>query len=370
MPSCTQSRKIPSQSSAWTCQSRASEESKRCKNAIAPERALWLRLGAWKSIPRRRAALRCQLCRTRRQSVRASLASFGSWARCQRTRREKAMRLRSWRAVAIRRFVRGGGDGRKRVRRGLIPEFARRRSVSTVDAGLGDYVRRRRPRRTPFYVVCHSARAWHGHGWMGGGAVACPWFGQGPAGMSGFRPRTRTRATRERGAPHVSRDRLRPARWSARGSAGPRGAGGRRSRRDGDTLDGRYRDLLWARRKDVLWLGTLLGEEVGEPRPHDAEMIRVVYLARWPKVLSTWVPASIEHAITMCGAVDLRTVYLRPEIAPAPRTCCVVTPLLREFVLHVVACGMLRARSTPTPTGRATRRSRASWRPRRSRSPI
>ena len=63
----------------------------------------------------------------------------------------------------------------------------------SVDASLGDCVRRRRPWRAPFHVVCHSARAWHDHGWMGGGEVACPWFGQCPAGVSGFRPRARTR---------------------------------------------------------------------------------------------------------------------------------------------------------------------------------
>jgi AraC-like DNA-binding protein len=64
-----------------------------------------------------------------------------------------------------------------------------------------------------------------------------------------------------------------------------------------------------------------------------------------PPQRAVWVPADCEHAITMCGPVDLRTVYLHPDLVREARSVSVlsITPLVRELVLHVVAKGMLRA---------------------------
>jgi AraC-like DNA-binding protein len=63
-----------------------------------------------------------------------------------------------------------------------------------------------------------------------------------------------------------------------------------------------------------------------------------------PPQRAAWVPAGTEHAIAMCGPVDLRTLYFRADFSNVPRACSVmqVTPLLRELVLHVVSVGLLR----------------------------
>lgn len=63
-----------------------------------------------------------------------------------------------------------------------------------------------------------------------------------------------------------------------------------------------------------------------------------------PTHRAVWIPARIPHTITMSGMVSMRTLYLRPRLAPAlPRTCCVVNvlPLLRELILHACAVATL-----------------------------
>jgi AraC-like DNA-binding protein/quercetin dioxygenase-like cupin family protein len=55
-----------------------------------------------------------------------------------------------------------------------------------------------------------------------------------------------------------------------------------------------------------------------------------------PTHRAVWIPAGIAHTVAMSGAVAMRTLYLKPKIAPAlPRACCVinVTPLLGELIL-------------------------------------
>lgn len=61
-------------------------------------------------------------------------------------------------------------------------------------------------------------------------------------------------------------------------------------------------------------------------------------LGSWvvPPHRALWVPAETEHAIRMCSAVAMRTVYVRPDAAAFADACCVlaVSPLLRELILR------------------------------------
>lgn len=64
-----------------------------------------------------------------------------------------------------------------------------------------------------------------------------------------------------------------------------------------------------------------------------------------PPLRAIWVPASARHQLDAMGEVALRTLYLRPDVAPSfAAGCCVVhvPPLLRELVLHIVSLGVLR----------------------------
>jgi len=69
---------------------------------------------------------------------------------------------------------------------------------------------------------------------------------------------------------------------------------------------------------------------------------------RWliPPQFAFWIPARTEHSIRMCGAVSMRTLYLRPGLAPGlPADFMViqVSPLLRELIVEAVSTGRLRA---------------------------
>jgi AraC-like DNA-binding protein len=68
-----------------------------------------------------------------------------------------------------------------------------------------------------------------------------------------------------------------------------------------------------------------------------------------PPHFAIWIPARTLHKIRMPGAVSMRTLYLRPGVAPSlPRRCTVlqVTPLLRELIVEAVRLGQLRRRNT------------------------
>jgi AraC-like DNA-binding protein len=63
-----------------------------------------------------------------------------------------------------------------------------------------------------------------------------------------------------------------------------------------------------------------------------------------PTHRAVWVPASVEHAIEMSGAVSMRTLYLSRRLpASFPDKCQVVTlsPFLSALVLHIVQLGGL-----------------------------
>jgi AraC-like DNA-binding protein len=67
-----------------------------------------------------------------------------------------------------------------------------------------------------------------------------------------------------------------------------------------------------------------------------------------PPHFAIWIPARTPHNIRMPGAVSMRTLYLRPGLAPRlPGVCTVlqVAPLLRELVVEAVRIGQLRWRN-------------------------
>ncbi len=64
---------------------------------------------------------------------------------------------------------------------------------------------------------------------------------------------------------------------------------------------------------------------------------------RW----AIWAPAGVRHSIRFAGAAELRTLYLRADVASClPAECAVmaVSPVLRELVLKCVELGMLDER--------------------------
>jgi len=63
--------------------------------------------------------------------------------------------------------------------------------------------------------------------------------------------------------------------------------------------------------------------------------------AAWivPPGRAVWVPANLEHEVQMVTSVQMRTVYIVPEVLPgAPTESCVVpvAPLLRELILEAL----------------------------------
>jgi AraC-like DNA-binding protein len=65
-----------------------------------------------------------------------------------------------------------------------------------------------------------------------------------------------------------------------------------------------------------------------------------------PPQFAIWIPPRTLHRIRMAGSVSMRTLYLRPGLAPRlPSSCRVlhVTPLLRELILETVRVVELRA---------------------------
>ena len=66
-----------------------------------------------------------------------------------------------------------------------------------------------------------------------------------------------------------------------------------------------------------------------------------------PPQRAVWIPARTPHAITMHGAVSMRTLYVKPNLLQLARNCCVVhvSPLLRELILHACTFPVLRRRA-------------------------
>jgi AraC-like DNA-binding protein len=64
-----------------------------------------------------------------------------------------------------------------------------------------------------------------------------------------------------------------------------------------------------------------------------------------PTYRAVWIPAGMQHTITMSGIVAMRTLYLKRRLSRLlPRDCCVanVSPLLKELILSTCAQVALR----------------------------
>lgn len=58
-----------------------------------------------------------------------------------------------------------------------------------------------------------------------------------------------------------------------------------------------------------------------------------------PPTRGIWVPAGVEHWVSMISQVQMRTAFIRPDARPnLPQSCCVlgITPLLRELLLAAI----------------------------------
>lgn len=72
-----------------------------------------------------------------------------------------------------------------------------------------------------------------------------------------------------------------------------------------------------------------------------------------PPTRALWIAAGVDHSLSMRGRVEMKTLYIRPDVAPqVSDACCVieVPPLLRELIVHVVESGGIDGSST---SGRA-----------------
>jgi AraC-like DNA-binding protein len=65
-----------------------------------------------------------------------------------------------------------------------------------------------------------------------------------------------------------------------------------------------------------------------------------------PPHRAVWIPAGVEHAVTMRGSVSMRTVYFAEDVGIGLTSTTVVnvSPLLREIVVHCAALGRLDVR--------------------------
>jgi AraC-like DNA-binding protein len=66
-----------------------------------------------------------------------------------------------------------------------------------------------------------------------------------------------------------------------------------------------------------------------------------------PPYFGLWIPAGTFHSIKMAEAVSMRTLYMRPGLAPRVPQCCTVlhiTPLLRELIVETVRMKELHMR--------------------------
>lgn len=66
-----------------------------------------------------------------------------------------------------------------------------------------------------------------------------------------------------------------------------------------------------------------------------------------PPNRGVWVPAGAKHSIELSGPVFIQTLYVHPTVqADLPLNCAAVniSPLLRELILHAIACGPLDQR--------------------------
>lgn len=95
-----------------------------------------------------------------------------------------------------------------------------------------------------------------------------------------------------------------------------------------DYLDGAHQPLHLHREAQLLYAAS------GVMRVVTAQGAWVI-----PPTRAVWIPPQIGHEIFMSGDVQMRSLFIAPELSPASlQHCCVlaVTPLLRELILRAV----------------------------------
>lgn len=95
-----------------------------------------------------------------------------------------------------------------------------------------------------------------------------------------------------------------------------------------DYLDGAHQPLHLHREAQLLYAVS------GVMRVVTAQGVWVI-----PPTRAVWIPPQIGHEIFMSGDVQMRSLFIAPELSPASlQHCCVlaVTPLLRELILRAV----------------------------------
>ncbi len=95
-----------------------------------------------------------------------------------------------------------------------------------------------------------------------------------------------------------------------------------------DYLDGAHQPLHLHREAQLLYAVS------GVMRAVTAQGAWVI-----PPTRAVWIPPQVGHEIFMSGDVQMRSLFIAPELSPASlQHCCVlaVTPLLRELILRAV----------------------------------
>jgi len=95
-----------------------------------------------------------------------------------------------------------------------------------------------------------------------------------------------------------------------------------------DYLDGAHQPLHLHRESQLLYAVS------GVMRVVTAQGAWVI-----PPTRAVWIPPEVGHEIFMSGDVQMRSLFIAPELSPASlQHCCVlaVTPLLRELILRAV----------------------------------
>lgn len=69
-----------------------------------------------------------------------------------------------------------------------------------------------------------------------------------------------------------------------------------------------------------------------------------------PPLRAVWIPVLVEHQISCSGRLSMRTLYIKPNVAPdLYRECCVVSvpPVLRELILYATTLPHLYKTNSP-----------------------
>lgn len=98
-------------------------------------------------------------------------------------------------------------------------------------------------------------------------------------------------------------------------------------------------------------------------KPHAHERDQLIYAIRgvmtirtldsiWtiPPSYSLWIPANVEHSVSMDTAVEMRTLYFKPGVVAAPPDDCqvrAVSPMLRELIIRAMTIPPLYDESGP-----------------------